>query len=201
MRLFVAIRPPDQVVDHLALATAELRHGIGAALRWAPPEQWHLTCAFLGEVPDGAVPIIADSMAASAADHEPLTIRLHGAGNFSGRTLWIGVAGDTSALTRLMADCADHQRLALPNRPEPGFTRRRAHVTLARVSARARDVDLRQLARVLTIYDGPTWTADRLELIASSLGRGKSGGPLHEVLATARFASRRDAADGQTWTP
>ncbi len=194
MRLFVAIRPPENVVDHLALASASLRHGIGTGLRWVPPEQWHLTCTFLGEVPAGAAPEIAEGMATIAADHEPPEVRLHGAGNFSGRTLWIGVAGDTRELTRLMADCsdrqrlgADHQRFGLTNPASPGVTRQRAHLTLARMSSRSRDVDLRQLTRVLSIYDGPTWTADRLELVASHLGRGKSGGPLHEVVAAAPF--------------
>lgn len=186
MRIFAAIRPPESVVDHLELSVTNLRLGVGATLRWVPSEQRHITLAFHGEVPDGAVPEIAESLTEVAARHEPLELRLHGAGTFSSRTLWIGVAGDVAPLARLMADCAPAGEVDAG--PHGG---RRAHLTVARGSNRSRGVaDLDGMARALAIYDGPTWTAGDVELFSSRLGEGRGGGPLHEVLATAPLGVR-----------
>ena len=37
--------------------------------------------------------------------------------------------------------------------------------------------------RALSVYRGPTWQATQIELFASHLGQGRSGGPRHELLA------------------
>ena len=41
-----------------------------------------------------------------------------------------------------------------------------------------------EAVHALAVYRGPEWTADEVEVVASRLGEGRSGGPLHEVLAT-----------------
>lgn len=46
MRLFVAVWPPDEVVDQLrAMARPEV-----SGVRWSTEDQWHVTLRFLGEV-------------------------------------------------------------------------------------------------------------------------------------------------------
>ncbi|MCL2465026.1 MAG: 2'-5' RNA ligase family protein, partial [Micrococcales bacterium] len=101
MRLFAAVWPPDEVLDHLDLALGAVRRtlpGDGTGpLRWSARETWHLTCAFYGVVPDGLVPGIAAELAAATAGTAPYQLRLRGAGIFSHRTLWVGVGGDTAA--------------------------------------------------------------------------------------------------------
>src|SRR5215472_353395 len=62
MRLFVAVDPPEAVVD---LIEALPRPGL-AQLRWTTPPQWHVTLRFLGEVADddvGALSSALDSLA------------------------------------------------------------------------------------------------------------------------------------------
>ena len=49
MRMFVAVVPPPEVVEHLD-AFLDLRRA-SAAYRWAPAEQLHVTLAFLAVVP------------------------------------------------------------------------------------------------------------------------------------------------------
>ena len=83
---------------------------------------------------------------------------------------------------------------------DDGRDRRRAHLTVAPVSGAAlrprgrrrgeprppapATVLLAEAVRALAVYRGPEWTADEVEVVASRLGEGRSGGPLHEVLAT-----------------
>lgn len=127
MRLFASIRPPEEVREHLVTALRPIRDAHGPLLRWTDPDQWHLTVAFYGEQPDGAVDELADRLRLAATATGPLDLRLRGAGSFSGRTLWIGVGGDTTELRRLMADCGDD---------DDPRERRRAHLTVARTRAR-----------------------------------------------------------------
>lgn len=189
MRLFVSLPLPDHVQDHLALAVRSVTDLDPApapgrpALRWVPPEQRHITVAFYGEVPAGAVEELTEDLAAVAAAVPPLRLRLHGAGVFSGRTMWVGVQEDDggAALVALMAACEDvGSRYTDLERRD----RRRAHVTLARVRDRRAGADeLTRRARALSVYAGPTWTAVSLRLVVSELGAGKGGTPVHEPLA------------------
>ncbi|HKO20019.1 MAG TPA: RNA 2',3'-cyclic phosphodiesterase [Acidobacteriaceae bacterium] len=51
MRLFVAIPILEQTTRELGEATARMRKRPGAQeLRWSPPESWHITLQFLGNV-------------------------------------------------------------------------------------------------------------------------------------------------------
>lgn len=193
MRLFVAIRPPRPVLEHLDAALEGVRDRAGRALRWTEPEQRHLTLAFHPDVPAGAVDDVVDDAARMAAEHAPPTLHLAGAGEFSHRTLWVGVGGQARELGALLASpwLAD----------DDGRDRRRAHLTVARVSASAPQARrgrrrrgeprepapatllLAEAVHALSVYRGPSWTAGEVEVVASRLGEGRSGGPLHEVLA------------------
>ncbi|WP_374927996.1 2'-5' RNA ligase family protein [Kytococcus sedentarius] len=205
MRLFVSLRPPDAVREHLAAALDDVRLGAGLSLRWGDPDQWHLTLAFHPDVPQGAVPGVLGGLTTLARAHEPLELQLSGAGSFSGRTLWMGVGGDVDRLRRLMAeDLLGVRPESADDHGRPGHEpheRRRAHLTVARVSARAprpprrrrgvprqpdpTQVLLADAVRALSVYRGPSWRATELELVISELGEGRSGGPLHEVVGTA----------------
>lgn len=190
MRVFVSIRPSADARLHLQNALDEVRQTAGQLLRWGDADQWHLTLAFQADLPEGAVPDALDGLTAIASGHAPLTLHLSGAGSFSGRTLWIGVGGEVGRLESLMRE----ELLGEPDRE-----RRRAHLTVARVSARAprprrrrtrwsvpepdpTQILLADAVRALSVYRGPAWEATELELVASHLGQGRFGGPLHEVL-------------------
>src|SRR5690625_4130830 len=110
MRVFASLRPPPAVLDHLqhaldGVAPVPLDAG-PPLLRWTPGEQRHVTLAFYGEVPDGAVDELTDGLAATAAQTPPIQVQLAGAGVFSGATLWIGLRAveRERSLVRLMAD-------------------------------------------------------------------------------------------------
>ncbi|MFH5822621.1 2'-5' RNA ligase family protein [Georgenia sp. AZ-5] len=203
MRLFVALPLPRAVQEHLDLVVSAMMPsgdpgGAGGPhpVRWVPLEQRHITLAFYGEVPDGAVPALAADLTGELARHAPMRLRLGGAGTFSRRTLWVGVhvvrdeqAGDGApdasredvrSLIELMAACEDvGESYARIERRD----RHRAHVTIGRLSARRPAADeLADRAHALSVYSGPVWTATHAELLSSQPGAGRSGGPLYEVV-------------------
>ncbi|MFD1719258.1 RNA 2',3'-cyclic phosphodiesterase [Georgenia deserti] len=203
MRLFVSLDLPTEVCAHLDLAVRSVTEldpaplpGRGRpALRWTPAEQRHLTVAFYGEVPDGAVGDLREDLAATAREFAPVELRLQGAGVFSGQTLWAGVhetsprlhSEERSDLMRLMAACEEvgARHLAPPAADAVrSRDRRRAHVTLARSrDRRLGEVELRRRARALAVYTGPEWTAEAMTLVRSELGAGRGGTALHTPVA------------------
>jgi 2'-5' RNA ligase len=52
----------------------------------------------------------------------------------------------------------------------------RPHVTLARLG---RPAEVTPWVRLLDAYRGPSWTVDRMTLVASYLGEGPRGRPRH----------------------
>ena len=177
MRLFVALTPPSAVVDELVNATAPIR-AEHPELRWTPPEQWHLTLAFLGEVDDRARTDLVPRLERVAARNPPLMLSFGSGGRFGDRVLWTRVSGQVEPLRRLAASVqagARRARLDVDRRPY------RPHLTLARTRE---PTDLRPLAEALADFSGREWTATHLHLVRSHLGAGPGGAARHERLAT-----------------
>lgn len=137
MRVFAAVVPPLPVLDHLDRALRAVV-GLGTAgdlaspLRWAARETWHLTLAFYGDLPDGAVPELCAELDAVAASVSPFALWLRGAGFFAGRTLWIGAGGDLAVMTALTVGAvgAGAEVGAWPD----DRVRSRPHLTVGRVA-------------------------------------------------------------------
>lgn len=207
MRLFAAVWPPPDVLDHLDLALASVRggpSGSSSSIRWSARETWHLTAAFYGDVPDGAVPGLTADLAAAAQETEPYSLALRGAGVFSHRTMWVGVAGDVDAQRALTAACVE-AGVAAGTR-EDLRPRERAHLTVGRIrpgtrpprrrssrpgrpdvpgrpGAAVEDEDVAVgVARALAVYEGPSWLVQEVLLVESRPGAGRGGGPLYTVV-------------------
>lgn len=167
MRLFVAIVPPAGALAELAAAVGEC--GDAPAVRWSPPEQWHLTLAFLGEVDDRTREELAERLGRAARRHPPLALALGGGGRFGSRVLWTGVDGDRTGLRRLGDSVrAAVRRCGLPAEDRPY----RPHLTLARGRPGA---DLTPLVARLAAFRGSPWQARELQLVRSELGAGPGG--------------------------
>jgi len=176
VRLFVALTPPDEIVEELRANTAALRE-LAPELRWTRAEQWHLTLAFLGEVADEVVDELARRLNRAAARHPPLSLAFGGGGRFGHRVLWTGVRGNLEGLRRLadsVRAAARRSRLPVERRPY------RPHLTLARSDGTA---DLRPLVERLAPWEGLAWVATWLYLMRSRLGAGLGGSALHEPIA------------------
>ena len=125
IRLFVALGLPDGTRQHLAL----LQGGIPGA-RWSPPDNFHLTLRFIGEVDEALAGDIDDVLSTLRGAPFPLTLK--GAGSFGGRdahSLWVGVAPCEPLLQLAARVEIALQRIGLKAEGRK-FT---PHVTLARL--------------------------------------------------------------------
>jgi RNA 2',3'-cyclic 3'-phosphodiesterase len=178
MRMFIALPLPEAVKDDLA-AFLEPRQEAGPDLRWTASEQWHLTLAFLPEVADRNTDELLERLARATSRRKPLELRLSRAGAFpnvaQAKVLWSGVEHDGEELMRLAGGV---RAAGAKSGIEVGGGRYHPHLTLARLSQPA---DVTRWLRVLDPYDGPSWQATEVALIASFLGQGRGGRSRHEV--------------------
>ncbi|MFJ2770517.1 RNA 2',3'-cyclic phosphodiesterase [Streptomyces sp. NPDC087300] len=166
---FVALAPPDS-------AKKELAHALGPAyaaypdLRWNRIEDWHITLAFLGELPMRTVQRLRSPLAELAATRPSLELTLLGGGHFDERVLWSGIGGDLDPLHELAEAVRARVRdcdTVFPERPL------RPHLTLAR-ARRYDSTSVGQAAVCLDGFTGSPWRTERLHLVGST-ERGHSG--------------------------
>jgi 2'-5' RNA ligase len=167
VRVFVALAPPDDAKDELAGALLPA-YEHSPHLRWNRIEDWHITLAFLGELPVTAVPLLRPVLAQLAASRPPLWLSLNGGGHFDERLLWSGIDGDLEGLHLLADEVGRLVRacgVAYQERPL------RPHLTLAR-ARRGEQAGILAAAAGLTGFVGRPWQAERLHLVGSNIGRG-----------------------------
>jgi 2'-5' RNA ligase len=175
--MFVAVIPPAAVLAHLEEFVAPRRAADGP-LRWADPQSWHVTLAFLPDVVTRRYDDLIDALGETAARSAGFGLRLAGAGAFPAADraglLWLGIEGEVSQLTRLSAR-ARTAGARSGNRVDGG--RFRPHLSLAR----AREpLDLTRWLRVFSLYEGPEWDVAEFHLLESRLGQGVAGRALHQ---------------------
>jgi 2'-5' RNA ligase len=162
-RLFVAVWPPEPVLDVVAgLSRTEV-----VGLRWTGRHQWHVTLRFLGTVGDGE-PVVEALRTATDGLGTVEAVLGPAVGRFGNRVLHVPVAG-VDELARRTVDAT--RGLGRP----PDDREFSGHLTLARVAKGAR-VDLRRLAGESV---SERWTVGEVCLVESHLG---PAGSRYEVL-------------------
>ena len=185
MRLFVGLAPPAAVLDDLDAVCAPLRPA-REDLRWTSRELWHITLAFLGEVSEETLDRLVPRLERAARRHLVFGLSLAGAGAFPSQTranvLWSGLSGDRKALGELAMSVSAGARRA--GAPPPDGRRYRPHVTLARCRV---PTDVGSIVSDLSGYQGPTWAAEEIYLIRSTLGGQE---PRYEAVGTWKLKAR-----------
>lgn len=183
MRMFVALVPPEEAVEDLDGFLAVRRES--APFRWARPEQFHVTLAFLAAVPDRTLDELVERLARAAGRRTPFPTRIAGGGAFPdagrARVLWAGLDLDQPGRTEIARLATGARTAASRAGIEVDGQRFRPHVTLARLG---RPAEVSRWVRLLDAYSGPGWSADRVDLVASHLGEGPGGRPRYEVVET-----------------
>jgi RNA 2',3'-cyclic 3'-phosphodiesterase len=177
--MFVAVVPPEPVIEHLD-AFMEVRRQ-AAAFRWAARDSFHVTLAFLASVDPWRLDELTERLARAAARRTAFAAAIAGGGAFpnAGRAkvLWAGLDTDPLELGRLATGA---RAAAAKSGIEVGGSRFRGHVTLARLGVPA---EVSNWVRLLDGYRGPTWTVSSIRLIESHLGEGPRGRPRYETVA------------------
>jgi 2'-5' RNA ligase len=193
MRMFVAVVPPERAVEDLGEFLAP-RQEAGSGLRWAVPEQWHVTLAFLPQVPKRSLDDLLARLQRAADRRTPFDLTVAGGGAFPNaaraKVLFAGLD---------VSDAEELRRLATGARAAAGKagaevtgTRFHPHLTLARLG---RPVDVTRWIRVFDAYRGPTWQAAEITLIQSHLGEGPRNRPRHEVVESFGLGARGPVTD------
>lgn len=172
-RLFVAIPVPDAVREEMLRVQRELQPLMArGVVRWAKPEQFHLTLRFLGDVSSDRVAGLRDSLRVACAGERVLPLRAQGVGFFpnarSPRVLWIGVNDAESRLGDLQRKI---EAAVQPFTAEPGGERFAGHVTLGRFkqSGPSEIKALTGHAETMKTRVFGEWTAPAIELLRSEL--------------------------------
>ncbi|WP_435188768.1 RNA 2',3'-cyclic phosphodiesterase [Streptomyces sp. bgisy126] len=167
VRVFIALAPPDDAKDELADALGPA-YAAYPRMRWNRIEDWHITLAFLGELPVATVPLLRPPLADLAAARRPLELALRGGGHFDDRVLWSGIDGDLEGLHGLATEVrAVVAECGIPFEGRP----LRPHLTLAR-ARRDDPSSVLEAATGLAGFTGRRWRAGRLHLVGSDFGRG-----------------------------
>lgn len=179
MRAFVAIDLPEEVSGALERLQAVLPVG-----RPVPPENLHLTLAFLGEQPEDALEELNFEL--EAIRQPPFELRFDGLGAFGGdrpRVLFADVAPNPalSGLRRRVVKALRRAGIA------PSKERFHPHVTLARFGERAAPEVAARLRRFVAETSAdtvPGFPVTGFGLYASTL---RPTGARHELLARYEF--------------
>jgi len=192
-RLFVAVDPSPEAADDLASTVARLRvslaNGPGRSTRLTKRENWHITVAFLGDVPEMRVAAASAIVKDVAAATPPLRLCVAGGGTFGGRRdpiVWADIGGETDEL-RLLARLLQRRlrRVGLPVDDRPP----RPHLTIARPGSRVPLPEVAADVATLAAYVGPQWTPTDLHLMLSEIEQTPTGpAPKYTAIASAPFA-------------
>lgn len=148
-RLFVAVWPPDDVIEDLRALPRKDQRGV----RFVDPERWHVTLRFLGDADPDEVAAALDGLHA-----EPATARLGpGVDVFGERIVMVPVHGLDDLAAAVTACTAD-----LGEPPRARFV---GHLTLARVKPHA------TMPRALGMMIDGEFAVDEVALVASRLHR------------------------------
>jgi RNA 2',3'-cyclic 3'-phosphodiesterase len=181
MRLFVALTLPDRIVAEATAALEDIRLSAPDGLRWIPGRRWHITLAFLGEVPHERVPALERNVGTETDRTAPLQLRIEGAGRFDNRVLWAGIDGDVAGLVSLANRVSVAVRRAGVELDDHKF---RPHLTLGRMRSHA---DLRPVAEAIAGLHTSSWTAGDASLVRSVLGPE----PVYSTVARWRLAGEQ----------
>jgi 2'-5' RNA ligase len=190
-RLFIAVAMPSEAQVLIERVVASLE--ADAPVRWTAAGSSHLTLHFLGEIDPSRAELLRLAFPNFTRGQQAFALRTGAPGCFPDagppKVVWLGLAGDTRALTALHKSVGRQLAQFAIEPEERAF---RPHITLGRVRAEAtpaqasalrahlRDPDLNQRA----LDESVVIPVDEIHLMRSFLERT---GARYETVATARL--------------
>lgn len=180
IRTFIAIEVPERIRGGLADGIRSLRAG-APLVKWAKPENLHLTLRFLGDVKEDDLEELFDALAAEASALSPFVMEIVGVGAFPNwrhpRVVWAGCGeGAEEAVGLAGAVEAACVRLGYEREKRPF----RPHLTLGRVKQPADAAGLEGAVAGLEAKPFGFLDADAITVFMSDLRRT---GPVYAPMA------------------
>lgn len=195
-RTFIALPIPETQRTRLGRLQSLLAPDLPGA-RWVTPDQFHLTLAFLGDVPDLDLAPVCRAVKEAASAFPRLTLNLQSLGAFPAperpRTVWVGLGGpDFEALLALQGAIAEAVAEVGYPTDEDRFT---PHITLGRLKgSKSGDpsTDLTRQAAHFRTWSAGNFEAAQVVAYASTL---TPEGPAYMTLATTPLKSSKRRSD------
>ena len=159
--------------------------------RWTSALPFHLTLAFLGDVPNSDLSAICQAVASSASSIEPFEIEVEGPGCVSirdrPRVIWAGVTAPNLKPLLDLQESIVNSLARIGHRPDD--ERFHPHVTLGRIKHQRRGPgDLTGLIERHRSWSAGRCTVADVQVFASTLG---PTGSAYKVLGRGRLAGKK----------
>jgi 2'-5' RNA ligase len=149
LRAFIAVEIPLPIREAVCKAIAPLQEGIGAAVRWVPVQNMHLTLKFLGDISPANVEMLSQMLRAEADLFPCFDLHLNGLGSFPNlkrpRVLYIGIQAPATLEALQRGIDSASRRLGYESE-ERGFS---AHLTIGRVKPTITPTEQQTVRRAL----------------------------------------------------
>ncbi|MEI6610028.1 MAG: RNA 2',3'-cyclic phosphodiesterase [Deltaproteobacteria bacterium] len=134
IRAFLAIEPPEDILQALSNLQEKLKREISGRISWTKPQGQHLTLKFFGDISMENVTNIRSAVQSRTVLAPSLNLKIEKTGFFPNerkpRVLWCGIAGDGEKLSALQKQLdSDFEGIGFPKEDRPF----RAHLTLGRI--------------------------------------------------------------------
>jgi 2'-5' RNA ligase len=189
-RTFVALAIPKEYRGKLGRLQAKIAPDFPGTV-WVPPENFHVTLAFLGDVPHADLGGLCKAVGEAASGFGPMALRVEGLGVFPKperpRVVWVGVIGpDLEALVELhRAVSGAAAKAGYP----PADDRFHPHVTIGRMKVGRGPAP--EIGPVLRHYQGwaaGSFTAAEVVTFSSTLG---DEGPTYTPISRAPLSDEK----------
>ncbi|HEX3147785.1 MAG TPA: RNA 2',3'-cyclic phosphodiesterase [Gemmataceae bacterium] len=188
IRTFIAVDLAPGVKSRVTALQEKLGRS-ATSVKWAPPENFHLTLLFLGEVEQLDVVSICRLVQQRAKKHAPFNLEVARVGAFPNlrrpKILWAGIAEGVAELQSLHDDLEEGLLdLGCYRREDREYT---PHLTLGRLSHEDREEDWATTLTHYTDWAAGSSPVDEVLVMASERRRG---GPEYSVLGRGPLAGR-----------
>ena len=182
MRAFIALELSEEIKKELSRLQEELKK-TGADVKWAKPENIHLTLKFLGNVEENKIAQIKEILDGISSQNKPFEISLFKLGAFPSlnypRVIWVGIdkgCAETEKIAALAEEKLENMGFGKEKRP---FS---AHLTLGRVRSGRNKAGLKEIISSLEVKP-KSCAIEGITLFQSTLTpRGSIYTPLHAAV-------------------
>jgi len=175
MRLFIAIKIPQEIKDNLSVVQEQIRNDT-AKIKWVNKEQMHLTLKFLGEVQPNITEKVKKEL--KKINFEPFSVYLDSIGIFPSedyiRVIWVGLKPE---------DTINELRNGIDESLKEFFPRQKnfnVHLTLGRVKfVKDKDKFIKNLRKIK--IENKKINVNGFKLMKSTLSQK---GPIYEEISS-----------------